>query len=96
MSVEVLPVPGIPEVRPGDDLVAMLATALLAAGARPGDVVAVTQKIVSKAEGRVRKLSDVVPSARARALAKKLGKEAELVELVESLRAGAAGRSSRA
>lgn len=53
MSVEVLPVPGIPEVRPGDDLVAMLATALLAAGARPGDVVAVTQKIVSKAEGRV-------------------------------------------
>ena len=53
MSVEVLPVPGIPEVRPGDDLVAMLAIALLAAGAHPGDVVAVTQKIVSKAEGRV-------------------------------------------
>jgi coenzyme F420-0:L-glutamate ligase/coenzyme F420-1:gamma-L-glutamate ligase len=53
VSVEVVPVRGIPEVRPGDDLVAVLAPALRAAGARGGDVVAVTQKIVSKAEGRV-------------------------------------------
>jgi coenzyme F420-0:L-glutamate ligase/coenzyme F420-1:gamma-L-glutamate ligase len=51
MSVEVLPLEGLPEIREGDDLAALLAPLL--AGARPGDVVAVTQKIVSKAEGRV-------------------------------------------
>jgi coenzyme F420-0:L-glutamate ligase/coenzyme F420-1:gamma-L-glutamate ligase len=53
VSVEVVPVRGVPEVRPGDDLIEMLGPALLHAGARPGDVVAVTQKIVSKAEGRI-------------------------------------------
>ena len=53
MSVELIPVEGLPEVRPGDDLGALLAPALHEAGIRDGDVVAVTQKIVSKAEGRV-------------------------------------------
>src|SRR5262245_44739938 len=53
MSVEVLPVEGLPIVRPGDDLAAMLEQPLRAVGARSGDVVVVTQKIVSKAEGRV-------------------------------------------
>jgi coenzyme F420-0:L-glutamate ligase/coenzyme F420-1:gamma-L-glutamate ligase len=53
VSVEVLPVAGVPEVRPGDDLVALLAPSLEAARIRPGDIVAVTQKIVSKAEGRI-------------------------------------------
>ena len=53
MSVEVIPVPGLPEVRPGDDLASMLEEPLRALGARSGDVVVVTQKIVSKAEGRV-------------------------------------------
>src|SRR5207237_1196357 len=49
--VEVVPVEGLPEVRPGDDLAAMLSVAL--PDLRSGDVLAVTQKIVSKAEGRV-------------------------------------------
>jgi coenzyme F420-0:L-glutamate ligase/coenzyme F420-1:gamma-L-glutamate ligase len=53
MSVEVIPVEGLPIVRPGDDLVGMLEGPLRALGARSGDVVVVTQKIVSKAEGRV-------------------------------------------
>ncbi|TMK88102.1 MAG: coenzyme F420-0:L-glutamate ligase, partial [Actinobacteria bacterium] len=53
MSVEVIPVDGLPEVRPGDDLASMLEEPLRALGARSGDVVVVTQKIVSKAEGRV-------------------------------------------
>jgi dehydro coenzyme F420 reductase / coenzyme F420-0:L-glutamate ligase / coenzyme F420-1:gamma-L-glutamate ligase len=53
MSVEVVPVPDLPEVGPGDDLVAVLAPGLRRVGATSGDVVAVTQKIVSKAEGRV-------------------------------------------
>lgn len=53
MSVEVLPVEGLPEVRPGDDLAALLAPSLSALGVRAGDVLVVTQKVVSKAEGRV-------------------------------------------
>jgi len=51
--IEVLPVGGLPEVRPGDDLATTLAPALRAAGATDGDVVVITSKIVSKAEGRL-------------------------------------------
>jgi coenzyme F420-0:L-glutamate ligase/coenzyme F420-1:gamma-L-glutamate ligase len=51
--VEVFAIEGLPEVRPGDDLVAVLAPALEAAGVREDDVVVVTSKIVSKAEGRL-------------------------------------------
>jgi coenzyme F420-0:L-glutamate ligase / coenzyme F420-1:gamma-L-glutamate ligase len=51
--IEIWPVEGLPEIRDGDDLSAMLAEPLRAMGAMDGDVVAVTQKIVSKAEGRV-------------------------------------------
>src|SRR5213592_2749788 len=53
MSVEVFPVDGLAEVRPGDDLASMLEEPLRTLGARSGDVIVVTQKIVSKAEGRV-------------------------------------------
>ncbi len=53
MTVEIVPLEGIPEVRAGDDIAALLAESLAAAGVRDGDVVAVTQKIVSKAEGQV-------------------------------------------
>ncbi|MFF9010954.1 coenzyme F420-0:L-glutamate ligase [Streptomyces goshikiensis] len=50
-SYEVRAVSGIPEVRPGDDLAALIAAA--APGLRDGDVLLVTSKIVSKAEGRI-------------------------------------------
>jgi coenzyme F420-0:L-glutamate ligase/coenzyme F420-1:gamma-L-glutamate ligase len=53
VTIEIWPVEGLPEVREGDDLAAMLAEPLRAMGANEGDVVAITQKIVSKAEGRV-------------------------------------------
>jgi len=53
VTLEVTPVEGLPEVRPGDDLAAMLADPLRSLAIRDGDVVAVTQKIVSKAEGRL-------------------------------------------
>ena len=49
--VELLPVPGLPEFRPGDDLGAALATA--APWLRDGDIVVVTSKVVSKCEGRI-------------------------------------------
>ena len=53
MTLQVLPLAGIPEVRPGDDLAALLAPSLQAARVADGDVVVVTSKIVSKAEGRL-------------------------------------------
>ncbi|HZA27431.1 MAG TPA: coenzyme F420-0:L-glutamate ligase [Actinomycetota bacterium] len=53
MTVEVIPVRGIPEVDAGDDIASLIAAALGAFELGDGDVVAVTQKIVSKAEGRV-------------------------------------------
>ena len=58
MSIEVFPLEGLPEVRPQDDLPTLLAEPLGSMGVREGDVVAVTQKIVSKAEGRVVPLGD--------------------------------------
>jgi coenzyme F420-0:L-glutamate ligase/coenzyme F420-1:gamma-L-glutamate ligase len=69
-EVRVIPLPGIPEVRSGDDLAGLLAAAAeRAGGLESGDVVVVAQKVVSKAEGRVVRLAEVVPSARARGLA---------------------------
>jgi dehydro coenzyme F420 reductase / coenzyme F420-0:L-glutamate ligase / coenzyme F420-1:gamma-L-glutamate ligase len=53
VSIEVFPLEGLPEVRPQDDLAMLLAEPLGSMGVRDGDVVSVTQKIVSKAEGRV-------------------------------------------
>ncbi|MEU6997072.1 coenzyme F420-0:L-glutamate ligase [Nonomuraea sp. NPDC046570] len=52
--IEILPVTGLPEVRPGDDLAALLA----GAGLRDGDILVITSKIVSKAEGRIRQADD--------------------------------------
>lgn len=74
---------GIPEVRPGDDLAALVVAALRAGpGVEPGDVVVVTQKIVSKAEGQIVDLATIEPSAFARDVAQRWGKDAALVEVV--------------
>ena len=68
--MRVIPLRGIPELDEGDDLAALLASAAEGAGGlEPGDIVVVAQKAVSKVEGRVVRLSDVEPSARARELA---------------------------
>jgi coenzyme F420-0:L-glutamate ligase/coenzyme F420-1:gamma-L-glutamate ligase len=75
---------GVPKVRPGDDLAAVLIAALAGGGhgLRDGDVVAVAQKVVSKAEGRYVDLAAVAPGARARELAEATGKDARLVEVI--------------
>ena len=75
---------GIPEVMPGDDLAALIEAALAAAGIglQADDVLIVTQKVVSKAEGRVVELASVVPSPFARDWAERWGKDARQVELV--------------
>lgn len=80
-ELRVLPVEGLPEVSEGAKLGEMIAGRV---ELQDGDVVVISQKIVSKAEGMVRKLSDVQPSEMAVELARRLGKEAELVELVLS------------
>jgi len=80
-ELRVFPVEGMPEVAEGDRVGELIAER---AQLEDGDIVVISQKIVSKAEGRVRRLSDVAPSERAIELAKKLGKEARLVELVLS------------
>ena len=70
MTVQVLPLEGIPELQDGDDLAALLAEAAgRAGGLRDADVVVVAQKAVSKVEGRVVSLDDVTASPRARDLA---------------------------
>ncbi|HEX5592625.1 MAG TPA: coenzyme F420-0:L-glutamate ligase [Solirubrobacterales bacterium] len=80
-ELRVLPIEGMPEVREGDRVGQLIAAR---AELQEGDVVVISQKIVSKAEGRVVRLDSVTPSEQARELAERLGKEAELVELVLS------------
>lgn len=77
---------GLPLVQPGDDLGALLALALRRTQIAPrdGDVVIIAQKVVSKAEGRIVNLKEVVPSARAVALANEVNKDARLVEVILS------------
>ncbi len=80
-ELRIIGVEGLPELGEGAKLGELIAAQ---AELQDGDVVVISQKVVSKAEGMVRRLADVVPSERAMGLAKKLGKEAELVELVLS------------
>lgn len=58
MTITIRPVTGLPEIRPGDDLASMLAVALGPLAPKNGDVLVVTQKIVSKAEGAFRPAAD--------------------------------------
>jgi coenzyme F420-0:L-glutamate ligase/coenzyme F420-1:gamma-L-glutamate ligase len=82
--VELIPIPGIPEVRPGDDLAELIARAAEGAGIeiQDSDILALAQKIVSKAEGRYVRLSEVEPSAEAAKIAGRDGRDARLVEVV--------------
>src|SRR2546422_782165 len=83
-AMSIIPVHGIPEVRPRDDLVGLLLNAVASAGDKlvDGDVLVVAQKVVSKSEGRLVRLADVVPSARALAMAEESGKDARQLEVV--------------
>lgn len=78
--------PNFPLVKPGDDLVPLILQGLRAAGLtlQNGDVLALAQKIVSKAEGRLIKLTEITPSARALELAEITQKDPRFVEVVLS------------
>lgn len=77
-------VPGLPLVQPGDDLTALLVAAIRDAGITLAarDVVAVCQKVVSKAEGRIVDLGTVTPSAFARGIAADTDKDPRIVEVI--------------
>jgi coenzyme F420-0:L-glutamate ligase / coenzyme F420-1:gamma-L-glutamate ligase len=80
VNLELLGVEGLPEIRPGDDLAALIVQH--SGPIRRGDVVVVAQKVVSKAEGRIRSLSDVTPSERALTLARKLDADPRMVQVI--------------
>jgi coenzyme F420-0:L-glutamate ligase / coenzyme F420-1:gamma-L-glutamate ligase len=80
-ELRVTGVAGLPEVEQGMNVGELIAERI---GLADEDVVVVSQKVVSKAEGRVRRLSSVLPSAEARRLAALLGREPALVELILS------------
>jgi coenzyme F420-0:L-glutamate ligase/coenzyme F420-1:gamma-L-glutamate ligase len=84
--LEAVALPGMPLVRPGDDLAALIRVALSRAGLalEQGDVVVIAQKVVSKAEGRFVRLGSVRPSAEALRLAERVGKDPRLVEVILS------------
>lgn len=73
----------LPLVKPGDDLPELiLETSKQAGGLRDGDVVVVSSKVVATAQGRIRELARVRPSARAKKIAAKSRQPPEFVELV--------------
>jgi len=83
-QVQIIGVAGMPEVRPDDDLAALILEAARGQGVsiEDGDVLVVTQKIVSKAEGRLVDLRQVEPSPRAQEMAARTGKDARLLEVI--------------
>jgi coenzyme F420-0:L-glutamate ligase/coenzyme F420-1:gamma-L-glutamate ligase len=78
-ELRIRPLEGLPEIREGDEM-----GRLVVESGRPGgdEIVVLSQKVVSKAEGRLRRLAEVEPGERASELAARLGKDPALVELV--------------
>ncbi|MDR5761398.1 coenzyme F420-0:L-glutamate ligase [Caballeronia sp. LZ035] len=83
-SVEAFALSGIPEVRPDDDIAAFIADAMEASGRtwEPSDIVVVAQKIVSKAENRIRHVAEIEPGREAREISAACGKDARKVQAI--------------
>lgn len=79
MALTATALPGLPEVRPGDDLAALI---LAAGDLHDGEVVAVSHKVLSKAEGRIRPLATVTPGERAREIAAEQDRDPRAVQVV--------------
>ncbi len=84
MTVSIVAIEGLPEVRPGDDLAPLIVDAVQRQGLafQASDVLVVTQKIVSKAEGRIVDLETVEPGPFATQIAEQWEKDARVVEIV--------------
>lgn len=89
-QIQLIGLRGTPEVSPGDDLARMVLEAAASSEVKliDGDILVVTQKVVSKAEGRLVDLREIEPSGFARRLAEPYGKDPRYVEVVlrESVR----------
>ena len=85
-ALELLAVPGLPMIKPGDDLAKLITEGLARGNLKPraNDVLVIAQKVVSKAENRSVDLATVKPSARAVEVAKEVQKDPRLVELILS------------
>lgn len=83
-SMTLFSVPGLPMIRPGDDLAQLIAEKTEAAGQQlhSGDILVIAQKVVSKAEGRLVRLSAVTPGERALELAEITGKDPRIVQVI--------------
>src|SRR2546426_911971 len=84
MNLQIVAVQHVPEIRPGTNLSECLREAVHRCGwnLQPQDILAVTQKAVSKAEGRISRLGDVVPSAYSVSIARRVSKDPRLVEII--------------
>lgn len=83
-EIRIIGLPGIPEVQPGDDVARLIlrAAECAACSFQPGDVVVITHKVISKSEGRLVNLDDIVPSPFAAQYAERYGKDPRHVEVV--------------
>lgn len=83
-GIELIALPDVPTIKPGDDLVSVIKTGFDRLGLAPadGDIIVLAQKIVSKAEDRFVDLTSVKPSPAAETLAVEVDKDARLVELI--------------
>jgi coenzyme F420-0:L-glutamate ligase/coenzyme F420-1:gamma-L-glutamate ligase len=83
-NIEIIGLHGLPEFDTSHDLPKLIYESALssAEGIKPGDVIVVTQKVVSKVEGMVRDLLDVIPTSEALELADKLRKDPRLVQMI--------------
>jgi coenzyme F420-0:L-glutamate ligase / coenzyme F420-1:gamma-L-glutamate ligase len=84
--ISICPVPGLPEIGRGAPLATLILDGIKGLGMsiEAGDVVVITQKVVSKVEGRVRRLDGVHPSERAREIASRIAYDPRHVEVILS------------
>jgi coenzyme F420-0:L-glutamate ligase/coenzyme F420-1:gamma-L-glutamate ligase len=82
--LEVIGIEGLPEIRAGDDLSKLIVWALRQHSLTPrsGDILVISQKVVSKAEGRIKRLEDIVPSTPAISMARELGRDPRVIEVI--------------
>ena len=82
--IELIPITGLPEIREGDDLPRIICAAARRAkvGFQDRDILVVAQKVISKAEGRIARLSTIEPSAQASQLAARGARDPRLVEVI--------------
>ena len=85
-SISLIPVTKIPEIKPNDDLAAIIHNAASDSGLtiEQGDILVIAQKIVSKAENRIVDLNNVTPSPYAHTLSKEVSKDPRLIEVILS------------